>query len=238
MTNNLPSDSAYSTRFKILFLATFVALLVAIAAIWHVLPIENWFEPKKLSGFARLLKASPFGPLCAVGAYVMGGFMVFPVVILIPATAFVFGPTLGAIYSLLGLLANAIALYTLGHVLGHETVHRLAGKRVNQISHRLARHGLLTVVTLRLLPLAPFTVINLASGASHIKLREYTIGTTIGMSPSIFVMTLLGSQLQNTLSNPAPKNLLMLTAITVLLICSMIWLKWRSIKLFLGRDDY
>jgi len=227
-----PKDSANPARFKILFFATFLVVLFAIAAIWRFLPLENWFRPEKLSGFTLLLKSSPFGPLYTVAAYVIGGFLVFPVVILIPATAFVFGPTLGAIYSLLGLLANAIVLYALGHVLGHETVHRLAGKRVNQISHRLARHGLLTIATLRLLPLAPFTVINLVSGASHIKLREYTLGTTLGISPAIFVMTLLGTQLQNTLNNPAPKNLLMLTAITVLLISSIIYFKWRSIKPF------
>ena len=227
-----PKDSANPARFKILFFITFIVVLFAIAAIWRFLPLENWFGPEELSGFAHSLKTSPLGPLYVVAAYVIGGFLVFPVIILIPATAFVFGPLFGIIYSLLGLLANAITLYALGHAIGHETVRRLAGKRVDQISHRLARHGLLTIATLRLLPLAPFTVINLVSGASHIKLREYTLGTTIGISPAIFVMTMLGAQLQNTFNNPAPKNLLVLTAITILLISSIIWFKWRSIRPF------
>ena len=224
--NKIPlKDSSNPARFKILFFATFIVLLFAIAAIWRFLPLENWFRPEKLSGFELLLKSSPFGPLYTVAAYVIGGLLVFPVVILIPATAFVFGPTLGAIYSLLGLLANAIALYAIGHVLGHETVHRLAGKRANQISHRLARHGLLTIATLRLLPLAPFTVINLVSGASHIKLREYMLGTTIGISPAIVIMTLLGSQLEKTINNPVVKNLLIVVVLVIVLLIAAYWSK-------------
>lgn len=225
--------SVNRARFKMILFAALVVGLLAIAAVWRTLPLKEWFAPATLSGFADSLKGSLLGPVSVVLAYVAGGFLVFPVVILIPLTAFIFGPALGAIYSLLGLLANAISLYALGHRLGHQTVHRLAGKRVNRISHRMARHGLLTMITLRLLPLAPYTVVNLVSGASHIKLREYTIGTTIGMFPAVLVMTLLGTQLQNTLHNPAPKNLLVLSAITVLIFSSMIWLKWRSIRPFL-----
>lgn len=227
-----PNGSLHPASPRMLLFAAFLVALFAIGASWRFLPLENWLRPETLADCAHVLKANPYGPLYAVAVYIIGGLVVFPVIILIPATAFVFGPTMGAIYSLFGLLANAIALYAIGHALGHQTVRQLAGKRVHQISHQLGRHGLLTMVTLRLLPLAPYTVVNLVSGASHIKLREYTLGTTIGISPALFVMTLLGTQLQSTLNNPAPKNLLMLTAITVLLIGSMIWFKWRSIKSF------
>ena len=56
------------------------------------------------------------------------------------------------------------------------------------MSERLARQGILTVLAVRIIPVAPFTVINLFAGASHIRFRDYLIGTLIGMVPGVAAM--------------------------------------------------
>ena len=76
------------------------------------------------------------------------------------------------------------------------------GKRLNKISRSLASKGVLTVVTLRIVPVAPFTLINLVAGASHIKFSEFAIGTLIGLAPGILTMTLVGNRLFELLKNP------------------------------------
>jgi uncharacterized membrane protein YdjX (TVP38/TMEM64 family) len=61
-------------------------------------------------------------------------------------------------------ILSALLSFGIGHRLGHQTVRRLAGSRLEQLSQRLARQGLLTVIAVRIIPVAPFTVINLIAG--------------------------------------------------------------------------
>jgi uncharacterized membrane protein YdjX (TVP38/TMEM64 family) len=58
-----------------------------------------------------------------------------------------------------------------------------------------------------MLPIAPFTFINLAAGASHVKFADFLAGTFLGMAPGILVITLLGNQLGRVLSDPEPAQL-------------------------------
>ena len=58
-----------------------------------------------------------------------------------------------------------------------------------------------------MLPIAPFTFINLAAGASHVRFVDFLAGTFLGMAPGILVITLLGNQLSQVLSDPEPKQL-------------------------------
>lgn len=208
-------------------LSAFLVLLFVIAAIWRFIPLADYLESDKLLALKLQLRASPLGPFLVIAIYVIGGLVVFPIFILIPATALVFGPILGALYSLLGVLANAAVLYIIGHGLGHKTVNRLAGSRVNQVSQLLARRSFLTIVTLRFLPIAPFTVINLISGASHISFKEYFFGTLIGISPAIIIMTLLENQLERTVRNPALENLLIIIVLAMVVLLAVLWSKKR-----------
>jgi len=222
-----PKGVRESKKFKLLCFTTVLIVLCVIAYFWRVINMGNRIEYEKLVTLSLLLREDPLGFFYVMAAYIIAGLVVFPVAILIPATALIFGPVVGPVYSLLGLLASASVLYALGHTLGHKTVHKLVGSRVNKVSQRLARHSLLTIVTLRLQPLAPFTVINLLSGASHIRFREYTLGTLIGMSPAIVVMTLLGNRLDKAIRSPAPENLLILTVLALVLVLAAIWLRRR-----------
>ena len=223
----MPERVRKSTHFKLILFAVLLVLVCTVAAAWRFIPLADYLESDKLLALKLQLRSSPLGPFIAIAIYVIGGLVVFPVFILIPATALVFGPLLGMLYSLLGILANASVLYIFGHVLGHETVNRLAGSRVNQVSQHLARRSFLTIVTLRFLPIAPFTVINIISGASHIRFREYFFGTLIGISPAIIIMTSLENQLERTVRNPALENLLIILVLVMVVLLAVLWSKKR-----------
>jgi uncharacterized membrane protein YdjX (TVP38/TMEM64 family) len=91
-------------------------------------------------------------------------------------------------------------------------MRQLLGRRLNALSRRLGRRGLMTMVVLRLLPMAPFTVVNLVAGASHINVRDFTLGTLLGMAPGIVLVTLLVGGAKQAMLAPTPFNLSMLAA--------------------------
>ena len=72
-----------------------------------------------------------------------------------------------------GALLSAAVTYAIGRQLGHDALRKFAGKRLNRLSQRLGRRGLLAMVIVRLLPIAPYSMGNVVAGASHIRWREY-----------------------------------------------------------------
>ena len=229
---NKPLSKEIPRRALVKFLP-FITLLIALSLltlVWRLTPLRSLLTTAQLLSLATLLRSDPLAPLLIILTYVVGGLVSFPIAILIPVTAFIFGPVYGPCYSLVGVMLNASILYALGHFLGHTAVRKLGGTHVNYLSQRLAHHGLFTIATLRAVPLAPFTVVNLVAGASHIRFRDYTTGTLIGIAPALMVMSLIGVRLEKAVRNPLSADLLIVAELTILMIVATLWLKYRFFK--------
>jgi uncharacterized membrane protein YdjX (TVP38/TMEM64 family) len=188
-------------------------VLVGLPLSWQVTPLAEWADPSRLEplvdGFAR----SAWAPVITLVAFVAGGLVMFPVTVLIALTAIAFGPGSGFLYAAVGSAVSAAVTYQIGAVAGRRGLRRWVGQRLNKVSRALGKRGVLSIVVMRLVPLAPFTAINLISGASHIRFADYMLGTLLGMAPGIAVMTALGDRLRQVLLNPNTINvgLLVLT---------------------------
>jgi phospholipase D1/2 len=156
-----------------------------------------------------------------------------PVTLLIAVTGIVFGPVAGAAYAIVGALLSASATYGLGRWLGRDVVHRMLGPRVNRLSRRIAKRGIVAVAIVRLLPIAPFTVVNVVAGASHLSFRDYLLGTLLGMSPGILITVTFVHNLAEAIRNPSLETILILAGIVILLIGFAIFLQ----RLFAGKKQ-
>jgi uncharacterized membrane protein YdjX (TVP38/TMEM64 family) len=78
-----------------------------------------------------------------------------------------------------------------------------------------------------LLPIAPFTIVNLVAGASHIRLRDYMIGSVIGMVPGILLTVTFAHQLLRAIRHPGLGSVATMFAIGVALVgISVILQRW------------
>jgi len=181
--------SALSQARRRLWLGTgLVAMLLALAAAWRWTNLGSWLDPQALSATLSTALHGPLGPALVVAGFLVGSLIAIPITLLILVTALVYDPMLGASYAYTGAFVAAAATYGLGAYLGRAGVERLSGGSIHRLSERLARRGILAVIALRVVPVAPFTVINLFAGASHISLRDFLIGTAIGMVPGVAAM--------------------------------------------------
>jgi uncharacterized membrane protein YdjX (TVP38/TMEM64 family) len=182
------ADNAAGLRRRLVALGVVVALLAALAVAWSWTPLRDWLDFALLADGLRQL-GERFGPLAALLVFALAVATAVPLTFLTLVAVAAFGPWSGAACALPGALLGAALSYGVGMALGREAVARLAGARVNTISARLARRGLLAIVALRMVPVAPFPIVNMVAGASHISLRDLLIGTAIGMAPStLFIM--------------------------------------------------
>jgi len=117
-----------------------------------------------------------------------------------------FGPWAAFAYAQTGVLVASIAGYVAGELVDRDTVRRLAGPHVNQLGAVLQRRGLLAVTIVRLVPIAPFMVVNAVMGAMRIRLHHFLIGTALGMMPGMLATTVLGDQMTAALADPSRVN--------------------------------
>jgi phospholipase D1/2 len=192
--------------------------LLALAAAWRWTPLGDWLTVDRLVSFSGEISESPWGFLLAIGAFVVGSLLALPVTLLIAASAVVFGPWYGFLYSLLGGLLSAVVNFGIGQGLGRDAIRRLAGKRVNRLSARLSRRGLLTVIALRIVPVAPFVVVNLVAGASHIRFRDFTLGTLLGLAPGTLALSFFAEGLLSAVRVPTPVNIAWAGTIAAILL--------------------
>jgi uncharacterized membrane protein YdjX (TVP38/TMEM64 family) len=194
-----------------------LVFFAALVALWQHTPLAGLVTLDRLIDEVERLRASPFMPLYVLAAFVFGGFFMIPVMLMIAAAGVAFGPFVGFLYAAIGAFASAAVSFGLGRTVGRDLVRRLAGRRLNEISKRLARSGIVTVTVLRLLPIAPFTVVNLVAGAMHLRFRDFAAGTALGMTPGIVLMTLLGVSAERLLHAPDAASLLWFFAVVLVL---------------------
>jgi phospholipase D1/2 len=234
----IPPEERRSARGVLLRGALIVVLLFALAAAWRWTSLRQWLDVKSIAGWEVSLRQSHAAPLYVLGAFVLGGLAVFPVTILIAATAFAFGPWTALFYSLLGCVLSAMAIYAIGFWLGRDTVARFTGRRWNRLHRLISKHGVLAVAVIRMLPVAPYSVVNLAAGAAHVRFRDFVLGTTIGMSPGVTGITLFETELEQMIHDPSGVTLAVLATILTFMILGAVWLRrWLGADSALPADD-
>ena len=123
------------------------------------------------------------------------------------------GPLVGGFLAWLATQGAAAVGFEAGRRLGRRRIHRLMGHRVTAIARRLGRHGAATVAALRLVPTAPFALVNPAAGAGGISRPAYLSGTALGTIPGIAAAVLISDRLRAALLEPGWSSLGLLAGV-------------------------
>jgi phosphatidylserine/phosphatidylglycerophosphate/cardiolipin synthase-like enzyme/uncharacterized membrane protein YdjX (TVP38/TMEM64 family) len=212
---------------RIVRVALFFLVLIGVAIAWKWTPLKDWADPGQVLGRLYQIRNVPFAPFIAVAGFVTGGLVGFPVTLLVIASAVVFGPLIGFACSIAGVLLSAVVTYAVGSFLGDGILQRFAGSRMDRINRIISRRGVIYILAVRVVPIAPFTVINLLAGASAIRFRDYMIGTVLGMGPGVLVISLFVHRVRAALADPGFYTYLMLILVGLILVGSIIFFrKW------------
>lgn len=207
-----------------------VLLAIALACLafaWRYTPLREWADFRALLSLVERVDNMPLAPLAMMGAYLAGALLMVPVTVLIVVTVVVFGPLYGGTLALCGAVLSAAAGHTAGRLLGRDAVRRFGGHRLNRLSQQVGKHGVLAMVVLRLVPLAPFTLVNLVVGASRISLRDCLLGTAIGMLPGIVLSASLVDRIAAVARNPGMATFALLGLVLLLPVAVLLLLRRR-----------
>ncbi len=140
-----------------------------------------------------------------------------------------FGMALGLLLVWGAAMLGAMAAFVIGRALGREAVEQMTGARVARVDEALARHGLLSVIAVRLVPVLPFTAINYSAGLTGLPYRAYLLGTAVGILPGTVAYVALGAYATDLSSWPIVAAVTALIVLTVAgVVAARLWRKPRT----------
>ena len=207
--------------------------LVVLAGLWQWTPLREVIDVTWLAARLEEVKNGPVALLVTVAGFLIGGLLVMPVMVLIAVTILAFGPWWGFWYALIGMTASALLTFGVGRLLGRRLMDHLSGSWVHRTSRMLAAKGVLTVIALRILPVAPFSILNAVAGASHLKAKDFFVGTVLGELPGLVSLALFLDQVAETVRHPGPGSVLVL----VLIIAGILFIAWALTRWVSNRPE-
>jgi phosphatidylserine/phosphatidylglycerophosphate/cardiolipin synthase-like enzyme/uncharacterized membrane protein YdjX (TVP38/TMEM64 family) len=224
----LPASRVRKRVLSRLFVLVAVAVILGATALaWRYTSLGEYITVRNLLEVGAQVRASPWAPLAIIGAYVALGFAVVPLTLMIAITAALYSPWVAIPLSLAGALASGAATFATGRALTRGAVHGIAGKRLAALSRRLRKRGLLAVLLVRLLPIAPYTIVNIVAGGSRIRWRDFLLGTVLGLIPGLVLTSAFVDRAIAAVVSPSPRTVAMLVLVVIAIVAGTVALRRR-----------
>ncbi len=150
----------------------------------------SWLSsPRELVDRASALRDLWWAPTLFVAAYGLLATLNFSGLVLTLVGGAVFGVGWGTVLNTLGANLGATGAYWLARALGRDGVRFLVGDRLAVVDRFAAAGGFTWLLRLRLVPVVPFNLLNLAAGLSAMPWPLFAAATAIGILPGTFVYT-------------------------------------------------
>lgn len=168
--------------------------MAGLAALFVVAMLVPLPGPQQIRDWAG--GAGPLLPLLFFLFYAVVAVAPVPRTVLTVTSGVLFGPILGSVIALGATAVSATSALLGVRAVGRDRVARhLTHPAVRTIDERLARRGWLAVAALRMIPMAPFSIVNYCCGLSSVRVRPYLVATLVGSAPGTIATVVLAGSL-------------------------------------------
>ena len=188
----LISTARQVSRTRVLFTAIAVAAVVAVVLL---VPLPTALQLRDWAA-----SAGPWFPLAFLAAHVVVTVLPFPRTAFTLAAGLLFGPALGVAIAVTASTVSALLALLMVRGLGWQLSKLVSHPAVEAVDARLRARGWAAVLSLRLIPVVPFSVLNYAAGASSVRVLPYLLATVAGLLPGTAAVVILGDALTGTVS--------------------------------------
>jgi uncharacterized membrane protein YdjX (TVP38/TMEM64 family) len=210
-----------------------VLVVVALALAWR-LGYFDLARREQLLAVVQRARHSPWaGPLYVI-AYTVIATLGLPITVLSIVGGALFGAIRGVLLAWTGAMVGTVSAYFLARSIGQGSVRRFLGRH-RLVSQLRKRSDFWTLFRLRVLPVAPFAVLDYLAGLVGIRLRVLLLATAIGALPTVVVYSYAGAELVTGLEQAGQARLRafwIAGGVTIVMIC--ISLLPRVIRQFRG----
>jgi uncharacterized membrane protein YdjX (TVP38/TMEM64 family) len=219
---------ASSTRLLIFILAVTGLFILA-----RVFDLQNYIQEDHLRRF--IVACGLWGPVIYLLFWAIVPILLLPCLPLTLAGGVLFGPFWGVVYATIGSATGASLAFLVARYLARDWVAaKLSGTRLGRLDDQVARNGWKIVAFSRIIPVAPYFLLNYAFGLTQISLLPYVIATLIAMLPWTIAFVLVSSSILPFLQGQV-SIWLVIGAILVALV-SLLPLLYKRVKVRQGES--
>jgi len=205
-----------------LYAGLVLLVILGLAGVWRFTPLQHYADQENLSRLITFVRGQWWTLPAIIPAYLAANSLLFPNMVLNGAIILTLGGFFGWTCAIAGSLTSASLFFFLGRRFGAEKLGFLKGKRFGKVQNFLRKGGVGAVIGVRMLPVAPYAVVNIAAGSIDLRFRDYLIGTFIAHLPGTLTLAIFGEQLKNVITDPSTENITILLAVVILGI-AVIW---------------
>ncbi|HYP94939.1 MAG TPA: TVP38/TMEM64 family protein [Mycobacterium sp.] len=176
----------------------FIAILAAIVILIAVAVLVPLPTAVQLRDWAT--SVGPWFPVAFLAAHIVVTVFPFPRTVFTLAAGLLFGPYLGVPLAVLASTLSAVIALLLVRAAGWQLSRLVRHPRVDSLDARLRERGWPAIVSMRMIPAVPFSVVNYAAGASAVRVLPYTLATFVGLLPGTAAVVILGDALTGNVS--------------------------------------
>jgi uncharacterized membrane protein YdjX (TVP38/TMEM64 family) len=120
---------------------------------------------------------------------------------------FFFGPVAGTLVTVIAATIGATAVFLIARSAIGDALVRKAGAKIRQLADGFKSDAFSYLLFLRLVPLFPFFVVNIAPALFNVGLGTYVVATLIGIIPGTMAFSFVGSGLDSIIMAQKQANL-------------------------------
>ena len=120
---------------------------------------------------------------------------------------FLFGPFVGTLVTVIAATIGATAVFLIARSAIGDVLVRKAGPKIKQLAEGFKSDAFSYLLFLRLVPLFPFFVVNIAPALFNVGLGTYVVATLVGIVPGTFAFSFVGSGLDSIIMAQKEANL-------------------------------
>lgn len=189
-----------------------IGLIAAALALALVLRVDRYLSLEALYAQAQTLDAFVRANLVAALAlfallYAAAVTISLPgASILTLSGGFLFGTWLGGGAAWLGATVGATLIFLAARTAFGDALRQRAGGWLEKLRDGFRDNAFSYLLVLRLTPVAPFFIVNVAPAFFDVKLRDYVLATAVGIIPGTFVYAAVGAGLKAALATGATSD--------------------------------
>lgn len=168
-------------------------LLSLIIVIWTQADIRQLADGERIRAYAE--ENFWKGVIAYILIFTAVKFTFVPMTPLTALGGYVFGSVWGTLLATVAITLSSTLMFFIARFLGEDTVRKFTDKRFKRLSSYnavLERHGFITVIFFRILPVAPLAVVNFGLGLTRVKDRDFILGTFVGVLPGNIFLASIG----------------------------------------------
>lgn len=220
----LPTGRAakYFQRGKVKTILFFMAAVLLLGIAWRSGLLSAYASQEELIATFSDLRNMQWVTPAAIAVYTLAICLFMPITVLTGVMAIVFGPWHGLAISAGGAACSLAIGFLAGRLTGRSVLKLFAGTTVERIKSHAESSGVASITMIRMLPLAPFMIVNIAFGMLRAPFAAYMAGSLLGLLPGTVAAIFIGQSIGEFWTNPGTMHT-GLIVVSVIVWAGAVW---------------